>query len=383
MGRFGFSIFPTLCWTYFIVNFRYILEKSKKTFNILLIIVGYNLIISAISVNPIISFINFINFSGSLIFILIAIRLLHNRDEQYLKIWVIASILINTIFVLGQYFFGIEFSSVELVNNNIGYETDFFRYIGCFEDPQKFGQYITISLFLIIYFFSTKKLSSSVTTFMTISLLILIFLTGSKSPFIGLIIGIIYTIIYNLKKEYILYMILSVITIYYFRDILEDTTLFQRFTTIDESVDERFIFWKSAFEISTDYPMGIGYGNYSSIIPKYDSSQVWNMGDEVITISHPESGWLLFLVEFGYLLTLLLIISTIYLLLPFKKNNSKFTKSTVILQGGLLSVVIALISIYSLTDFKLSAALFSCIALIIYRKKIISDLNEQTAKISS
>jgi O-antigen ligase len=146
--------------------------------------------------------------------------------------------------------------------------------------------------------------------------------------------------------------------------------VFNREESLDDSYDFRFEIWKKAFKIYTDHStLGIGIGNYQSYVAKYSQDQYWIVDDgkNLLYYDHPESGYLKFLAELGWVgfaLTFSLIIVPMtlgmWLYLRIKDERLLF------LTASICSWALGFYSVYSFGDVRITILIATLVSLLIH-----------------
>lgn len=170
----------------------------------------------------------------------------------------------------------------------------------CYRDPQVAGCVIaTFMILLFNLFLKSKKLSYLV-------LFILLFplgcLTGSKTFLIGVTLALALSLLRNnfsIKSIFIIGLFILTLLLTY--NFWSELPAFQRMTVLDESLEgRRDVCWLGAWKIFLDNPyFGIGPGSFHSYAEKYNLPMRHWIDGEFVYASQPESGYLLWLDEYG------------------------------------------------------------------------------------
>lgn len=185
-------------------------------------------------------------------------------------------------------------------------------------DGNDFGWALNIVLPLAIYLFlSSRRFLARMVLFFVISILIVgITGTSSRGAALAMAAGFLYFILASDRKLISLTLISVVVTGVI---IFAPSTYFGRLETIgtyteDTSAMDRIHAWEAAFKMATDYPLGVGAGNFNAAYGRfYKSAEV----SSPRWIS-PHSIYFLALGEYGFVGPILLL--TI-IFMNFKQNR--------------------------------------------------------------
>lgn len=373
-GVLGIKLFDAL--TLFILPF-YVNKKYSRLSSVRpklrLMIIGSVILFcigSYLSYDQFNSFVKLIQF----LLIFVFLKILHSfilieSNREKIKVRILYLVITSLIFLFIQLIIGVEFTFYSYLNSNVtAYET---RFPGYFHDPQKFAQFLIIGAFLLYGLYSFKK-SERVGLIVSVLSIVAITATGARAAFLGLLVGILWIM---LKHVFITKSFKSIFFVAIFCSfgyyLLEDTLVFKRAETGRNDFEFRYSIWVKAYGFFTKNPVtGIGIGSYQPYVAIHDKEQVWKVNGEEIYFDHPESGYLLWLVEFGIINFLILIISLLYLLKPFKivKDKIRLAKKIIVLEAGLLGWLISFMTVYSLGDRRIMVMLVILIALLIVLK---------------
>lgn len=236
------------------------------------------------------------------------------------------------------------------------------RISSCFLDPQTAGIGIA-TLFILVWNYlqnSNRNLS--------IILCILLFcigcFTGSKIFFIGIISGLIVSLFFNKYKSklFILvcsFMIIAIISFNYWIDF----PVFERLLKINKSLDQRQdIFWVYGIDIfKNNWFSGIGPGNFEKYIETLKIPLQHFVNGKYFYASQPESGYLLWLDEYG-------VMSFIWILIigyvMIKKGNYIVNISV------LIPWMVGFVSVYAFVSMHIVFLIFLIAALIVKHKTV-------------
>ena len=276
-----------------------------------------------------------------------------------IKNLIITSICISLLFTLIQIFVGTNFTLYSFLNPNVTNEG--LRFPGPFHDPQKFAQYLALSAFL---FFSFSTIQSNKTKrYIIIGILVAftIILTGSRGALFGFAIGMLfYSIVqaFNSKKLVNIFIIGAIgFSTYLFS---ENTLIFKRVESSQNDLAYRYSIWIKAYDFFLENPIsGIGTGSYQAFSEKNSPEHFWKVNDEKIYFDHPESGFLLWLVEYGIVGFIALISVILIIINPFYKRNKKVHNLNLntYLEAGIISWIVGFITVNSLGDKRIGITL--------------------------
>jgi len=206
--------------------------------------------------------------------------------------------------------------------------SDFCRLSGTFAGPNQYGAYLIIILPLLFYKFFQEK--SKIWIFIIISALLSLFLTFSRSAWIGFIIEILLLSIiflkqkysnFNLKKSAIFSLLSAILIAIIFIGILKtNSELFQRITK-PESTSEHFSALFLGLETIKNHPFGLGLGTAGPASYRFENDN----SPAIIT----ENWYLQISVEMGIMAMILFIV----VLVTIIYSNLKTTLSKFILRS--------------------------------------------------
>lgn len=193
--------------------------------------------------------------------------------------------------------------------------------------PIVFARWIGIFLILSTYF-----IKNSVIKFITIILsFLLIIKTGSKGPFIFIILTFIFSIFYRLKR--IKLFVLSIIFILLYPILLLSLeelvgprlfSIFSlEFLEATSSIG-RLERWRLAFKVFLEYPLGVGFGNY---VPY---SKVINQNNFILS-EYPHNLLLELVSELGFLgiIIVMFLVKRLYVFIT--NQNVEFYKKQLVI----------------------------------------------------
>jgi O-antigen ligase len=340
--------------------------KISIFFLLVILVVGsYN------SIDTVLSYIRLWQQINFFIFFLIFCSYINVRQNLFkIKNYIVISIFSCLIFTAIQVLLGVKFTLYSYLNSNVTNQG--LRFPGPFHDPQKFAQYLAMAAFLFFAYSTVyRKMSKRYLIYGGIATLTIL-VTGSRAALFGLTIGLAFFSIVQAFKTRKLINVFMVGTIGIATFIFSENILvFKRLETSQSDLAYRVLIWTRAYDFFMDNPMsGIGAGSYQAFSEKHSPDDFWLVNDEKIYFDHPESGFLLWLVEYGIIGFSFLAFAILYLLNPFKRINKKVQNFKLItfLEAGILSWVISFITVYSLGDKRIGIILIILISYLYIHK---------------
>ena len=364
-----FSVFPSLhklkifdfltiliVPIYFQSSYYHSLPIRKKLVRVFTIILAVMIISAFFSLNFNNSLLSIISFTNYLIFFVIVSSYIYvNRSVMDILKFVQYSAWVSIAALCVQFFLGVEFSIYSELNQNVLANSQ-VRYTGPFHDPQKFGLYLSAIFYLSLFWFSSKKVMVLTKSLILLILLLALGLTGSRGALLGLIIGLLYLFLktFIVQKQFSKAIILLISAIFG-TALIQRSLAFERIlsASLEQDVDFRYDIWIKASRIYLENPIfGIGPGGYQNYVSKYDQSQYWVLSDgDYMYFDHPESTYLLWLVEYGSIAFLIIIILILMVFNPFKRCLWTLEANRVsYIEAGLLSLLVGFATIYPLGD---------------------------------
>lgn len=276
-------------------------------------------------------------------------------------------------FLLLQVMLGVQFNLYGRLNPNV---QDLFglRYPGPFQDPQKFAQYISMSMFLLLGFLSVGTHSRWHFVACLVVSIACIGLTGARASLFGLALGAVFI---NIKRSIISGQYMRSVFIFLAGGVLyfagQYLIVFQRVKSTQEDFLFRYAIWEKAFNFFLEHPLlGIGPGSYQAFVAQHDPSQYWKVAGEKLYFDHPESGVLLWLVEYGLPVFITIIIALAAVLNPVKgqRKGPGAAKLTNLLEAGLLCWCISFLTVYSLSDKRIGVMVILLAAMLYHFKYV-------------
>lgn len=334
--------FDFTLWSFLVINIDFI--KEFKHYKLLIWVLGMMVFTSLLSEFPIESVLSIPQ--SYRVYVLFVIAMVHFKSYNDLQD-ILSSVLkfikwpliCAVLFGLIQIFLDSNFS---LFYSQWNKEA---RISSCFFDPQIAGCSIGIMAILHLNVYLNTKYSNS---FFLFAILVFIGLyTGSKVFLVGVALGILLALFFakNRTKIIVSVLLISVVCILGL-GVFNDLLIFERFDNLESSLEGRQeMYWLSAIDIFRDnWFSGIGTGVFQQYVEKHSYPLYHYIDGDIVYASQPESGYLLWLDEYGLFSIVLLII--LYNLL--KTSNRKFDYRIV-----LVPFLVAFVSLYNLGSSQL------------------------------
>jgi O-antigen ligase len=261
--------------------------------------------------------------------------------------------LVSLAFLLGQFVLGVGFSLAKVQNPNVLSEGTI--YTSCFQDPQKYAQYLAAMSFIFLIKDPTTQKVSTLNYALFLSALVAILFTGGRGGLGGWAAGMFLVILFG-KSSYryaiIVVGILANIVIDNFKD---NIAMFKR-TSVVDTYAFRFAIWVDAFKIFLDHKyFGIGLGNYTNYVSVHNPDQFWLLHNEITYYDHPESVYLKFLTELGATGFISIFFMIIF---PMAQAFFLFVKNKVsiliLLIAGVIAWMIGFYTVYYFSDVRMT-----------------------------
>ena len=362
--RINFKLFEGL---FFVIMLKYpkmVFSLKNNRIYFVFIFLIFSLITAFLSVDFWTSFWGMICFIEYLLFFCWIDNYFRLIGDRNLYLYFVITIITSFIFMIGQIFYGNIFTLYSWVNPNTIYGNS-IRYFSMFQDPQTFGHYLVMVLFVLIYFSKMGRLHIINFVMLMITFISLLF-TISKGPIIALAIGL--TLLF-IKKLIPRIIFLSIIIFSFLLinntnnfEFKTNNALFKRFYQINESSTTRQLFWGDAINLFKDNILGIGFENYQKVIPHYNPNNYFLFDKKIVYPGQPENGYLYLLVStgiFSFLIISYLIIKPIFTSYSSRKYKPLFYPIFL----ALISFLICFVTVYSLGDIKVAVTLFIILAL--------------------
>jgi len=281
-------------------------------------------------------------------------------------------------FLIVQLFIGSKFTFYPYLNQNI-LDSNVIRYPSYFQDPQMFSQFLAMSAFLFLIKVSDDLKRQNINYAFFVVIIFMIFLSGGRSGFLGLCIGMAVVVIAGKNK--FRFFIIAVCAAIYLAIIFFPGyfSMFNRQEGYDEAIIVRQKIWAEVLTTFVHNPLlGIGMGNYGSYVELHSLDGYYVIDGEMVYYG-TENGFLKILVETGILG---FIASFAFILIPVIKaiasNVKKINNQNVYyIIGAVLSWMTAFSTLYTLSDKRTVVLLTSLICILIASSKRIEGIHEQ------
>ena len=369
----GLSVFDAISFITAFVCYKDILHVSKKinaSLYLFLLFITFLFLGSLSSEFVSKSLFSILNVIPPFIFIRLLLKELQVNDIFFKKIlhYLKIACLIAISFILVQMVVGLDFTFYPVLNLNV-IDAGKIRYPGFFMDSQMSGVFLALMSFLLLLNLQNPQRPTTKNyIFFGIAMLAII-LAGSRSALLGFAAGLLMLVIFvggNFRATAMVFGILIAAVLLYFSD---SFILFQRFSTLDDSIDFRASIWEGAYDIfKNNFAFGIGINNYQDYAKLHSQDQFLLVdNDEILFLDAPENGYLKLLVEFGFfgfitlfLLILSPVINVFYQFIMGKKVSMEFY-----FIAPIICWFLSFTSLYTLSDSRIIIALCSYIAFII------------------
>ena len=280
-----------------------------------------------------------------------------SRGERYATLimpGVFAALFGVSLFTIAQRFLGTGFTLYQSLNENVGVGGNVadIRYPGPMRDPQMLGQFLAVLLPLCAFHYWNRNRLISLLSIGTGAAALL--LSGSRASLAGLIVGSAIAFLVAVPGS-VYRRALFALSALVVCAVLISTSgglLSRRFDEVSEDAAFRTNIWQESMKIFYAHPLvGIGWGNYQSVILDYYPEAKW--GDYVY--DQPESTYVKILVETGVLGSTVFAV-VIGLSLARYGACIKVLASTPELPfvgaclGAYIAILIAFITVYSFDD---------------------------------
>ncbi|WP_214072363.1 O-antigen ligase family protein [Mucilaginibacter sp. dw_454] len=298
-----YSVFEIATYFFFFYSLR--TDKrifSKHTHRLTLYILGVMLIgtfLSDFIANSLLYIIRFLP-----IILYIHVLLYECIDDEKFLFRVIdllkINLVVSLVFLMFQLALGLDFSLFITDNPNIAFES--IRYPGIFQDPQKFAQFLSALSFITLIDSPSSPKFTRYKYLLFAFAIIGLFLTGGRAALLGLVGGIAFIALFSSPKVRAA-TLLGGATLFLAGLVLSSyLAIFNRGESLEKSYLVRYEIWQQAYKIVETYPIfGIGMGNYSKYAEFFLKDQFWLVDGQKVYFDQPESGYLKFLVELGFL----------------------------------------------------------------------------------
>ena len=366
----GISVFDFLSFFIFIFTAKSFFNSSKKNtiysflFSLLVVLIFIGSIKSEFIEN---SLFNFVKLFSIFIYTKILIEeclkdpAFINLTIKYLKLGCIFSL----VFLFIQLIVGPKFTFYPELNPNIFQDID-LRYPSYFQDPQKYGQYLSMMSFLFLIKKENKSSFEILDSVIFLIIILAIFLTGSRAAFLGLCIGLLVFIFSQKIKIWGIAILIVLLGYLFLLNFSDYFSLFNRTDDFTNSFETRNAIWNEGLNIFFANPVfGIGIGNHHNYIMNHSINGYYIVDNEVVYYG-AESGYLQYLIEYGLLsfsLFLLIILTPVFNAIKSYKEIFNFNISLLI--APILSWMVAFSTVNSLSDKRILLTVGTLLSLLI------------------
>jgi len=292
---------------------------------------------------------------------------------------------------IGQKSLGLHFLGEPLIAANISNVAKInvenslkIRSYGTFEHPNILGFFLSFTIFLNIQkIFSTKKDNQYFYFYLCalIIQIIALYLTFSRHIIFALMISlaIAFVPIWRKKIKSKIYMILSIIFIPLIIFIIFFPQFQERIFSLynQEAFNERIDQIKTSFKIISENPMGVGYRNYTILLPNYIKNQPINPWD----LQPVHNTYLLLAAELGILFILILILLIVLHINNYLKQKKIFQNLDIYYKTQIKKALFVSILILSFFDHYIITS-FNAQLILIFILFYLSEKTETVKKIT-
>ena len=296
------------------------------------------------------------------------------NDSDFIKLVIKSlkfSCILSFVFLLIQIFVGTRFSFYPDLNPNtyMGLEDNVFRYPSYFQDPQKYGQYLSMLGFLFLMNRENKTTPGTLNVVLFILVVLAILLTGGRAALLGLFAGVLIIILNKKSKVWIIAISFCLIGYFIISNFSSYFSLFNRAEDFNTSFLDRYEIWNEGLQIFFTKPLlGIGIGNHHDYIVNHSFSGYYLIDNEIVYYG-AESGYLQILIEFGILgfifVFSLILMPVINAIRSYKHSHNI---NIILLIASVISWMIAYITTNSLSDMRILVLVITLLSLLIVAK---------------
>lgn len=351
------SMFEIVSLVFLFLN-TYIISYIRRYWLILVIILV--LLLSAVlSENPWLSLANVPGRLSMIIVFLASICAFRNSSREHIDFCVERVFRLVTFYVL-------VFGSIQVFYNpffslNYSVWSKEVRISSCFFDPQLAGCCICICL---MYHFSVFIKKKSVTRLLILcSLFYLGASTGSKVFLLGACSGLLVSFFLSRNKiVYVFCVLMLSVLLSLFWEQISELSVFNRLANAESSLAYRQnVYWVSAINIFMDNLFsGVGCGMFQNYIMAHHIPLFHHIETKLIYASQPESGYLLWLAEYGSL-SFFLVCAILYVL-------NKGMHGRIINNSIVVPWIVSFVSVYNLFSAQLFLLLMIVVAVILLNR---------------
>jgi O-antigen ligase len=267
-----------------------------------------------------------------------------------------------------QMIVGLDFTFYSSLNQNV-MDGGKIRYPGFFPDSQLSGVFLAMMSFLFLLNLNNPKRPATINYIYFAVAMLAVIIAGSRSALIGFAAGLFVLAIFvggNFRATALIFGVVIGGLLLYFS---ESFVLFERFNSLDDSLDFRASIWDGAYEIfKKNFSFGIGINNYQDYAKLHAQDQFLLIdNDEILFLDAPENGYLKLLTEFGFFafVTLFLLILSPLINVFFQFIMGKKVSVAFYFVAPVVCWFLSFTSLYTLSDSRIIIALCANLSFLI------------------
>jgi O-antigen ligase len=200
--------------------------------------------------------------------------------------------------------------------------------------------------------------------------LLAILLTGSRAGFLGLLMGLLFFVLFKRGKIWVIAFSGLLIGYFIVTSFPEYFSLLNRGEDLTSSFGTRYEIWKEGVQIFLSNPLlGIGIGNHHYYIVNHSISGYYLIDDNIVYYG-TENGYLQFLIEcglLGFIFLFFFIINPIIEAVRSYRNSNNL--NIILIISALISWLTAFVSINSLSDKRILVVVVTLVCLLVVARK--------------
>ncbi|HLK28115.1 MAG TPA: O-antigen ligase family protein [Puia sp.] len=278
------------------------------------------------------------------------------------------SFFLSAAFLILQLIVGLKITFYPDLNPNVN-TSDGIRYPGFFGDAQVNALFLGMTSFMFLINFKNIKKPTLLNFCLFTVVLVALFISGGKSAFLGLCIGLVFLWLFFSWRVKNFIGIAALIGLAMIPFLKNSFVLFQRLGSLDESYEFRSYIWKEAYDIYDQHQLlGIGLGNYKDYVERYSADQYYVLEDgSILILDQPENGYLKVLTEAGIIGS---VIALLFLIMPIGRalySHLVVRKNYIALLfiAPVVCWLVSFYSLYTLSDRRIELLLASLICFLI------------------
>lgn len=296
------------------------------------------------------------------------------KDLSFIKLVIKTlklSCVFSLVFLLIQLIIGTNFTFYPDLNPNtyLGLDNDVLRYPSYFQDPQKYGQYLSMLGFLFLINGENKPTPGILNVVLFILVVLAILLTGGRAAFLGLCVGLVIIVLSQKSKIWIIAVFCCLLGYFIILNFSSNFSILNRSDDVNTSYGVRYEIWNEGLQIFSANPLlGIGIGNHHNYIVNNSFSGYYIIDDNIVYYG-TESGYLQILIEFGLFgfifVFSLILIPVINAIKSYKHSQNS---NIIFLIASVISWMVAFTTVNSLGDKRILLVLVTLLCLLIVSK---------------